>query len=439
MSPYRPVCALIFTVAVLFVLLPGRSGAQLSLQRAVDLTAQQRSRTVPDLGRKGDDFTGCDESSRLLQVQTSAESPTDNLLDAPLPILGTLLDLDSIQTRFAGNALNSATKSTGAQLRSPGFSNEDGNRPFILCTVVAFTQLATVTSQLEILHLQQTAADRLLATETQRVVGRVDSPVALSRAKLIVARTRMWTAGLKGTSFQLRNQLAALSGLPEEQVEPVGDSVPQLPDVSTSDPEVRAIISAVSAARDVAQLEHVLARTYRMSVREREVVGKANVGDFLEACIKEYERFVVLLEANLELQKSQLELLNATGGLETWALHTASEENISGVATVNRTTAGPRTMPSAKNPAVRTVMITPGVSSFVTGQPQQFSAIATYDNAGAKNATSEAIWRCSNSKAIMSTSGLLTALATGQVTISATVDGISQTRRITITTADPLP
>jgi uncharacterized protein YjdB len=79
-------------------------------------------------------------------------------------------------------------------------------------------------------------------------------------------------------------------------------------------------------------------------------------------------------------------------------------------------------------------MVTPAVSALVAGQSQQYSAIAIYRDSSAKDVTSEAIWQCSRSSdAIVSSAGLVTALATGQVTITATVSSVSQSRRITIT------
>jgi hypothetical protein len=170
-------------------------------------------------------------------------------------------------------------------------------------------------------------------------------------------------------------------------------------------------------------------------------LSKATLGDLLANYIAEEEKLDALLEMNFEFQKAQLELLQMGGQLEKWAFRDEAlgPEVFTTLAGEPATIAEASSRPSEPkkqrlNSDVQSIMVTPAVSALVAGQSQQYSAIAIYRDSSAKDVTSEAIWQCSRSSdAIVSSAGLVTALATGQVTITATVSSVSQSRRITIT------
>ena len=84
--------------------------------------------------------------------------------------------------------------------------------------------------------------------------------------------------------------------------------------------KLQATVKQLAAAREVAQLEYELARADTSTAEARMQAGNATLGDLATARVVEEQKFDVVLDANFELQKSQLQLLKATGGLENWAL-----------------------------------------------------------------------------------------------------------------------
>src|SRR5215469_9458265 len=88
------------------------------------------------------------------------------------------------------------------------------------------------------------SAHELVTIENERVQGGVDNPVLLTRAKLDEARTRMRSAELEGTAMLLRKQLSDLTGLPTQEIEPVADSLPPLPDNIAVDVSSEAMTSS---------------------------------------------------------------------------------------------------------------------------------------------------------------------------------------------------
>jgi hypothetical protein len=417
----------LLSLALVAAFSPSGVAAQLTFQKALDLSVQQRSVHVT---------AGCSEVPRSdLQI---AAGP--GLGDAPEDFL-TLSDTSSsVSGPNIQHLRPKPAQPSQSALAQPNASirlDEGQSRSAIRCAAVAFVELAKVDLEISTLRGQQKAAERLVSIESRRVVARVDNPAALMRAKLFAARTKMWTAELDDAALRLREELADLTGLPEEQIELVDDTIPPWPHVSTTDPELEAIMNQSAASRDVAQLEFALARIQRMSTNGKMVIGKAKWSDLVTAYTIEEEKFIGLVQASFDSLREQVQLLELTGGLEEWASDTASGSRLSSRRAPVKDNGEPLTLPISETvkpkPKVRSILISPSVSALVTGQSQQFSAIAIYADGNAKNVTAEAAWRCSsNSRAVLSSSGLMTALGTGPVTISATISGSSQSRLISI-------
>jgi outer membrane protein TolC len=79
-------------------------------------------------------------------------------------------------------------------------------------------------------------------------------------------------------------------------------------------------VEQMRAARDVAELEYELAEKNVEAVRTRVDSGAANLHDLDEASGQANERFISLQDVTFELERSQVNLLRATGGLADWAL-----------------------------------------------------------------------------------------------------------------------
>src|SRR5947209_15887589 len=123
-------------------------------------------------------------------------------------------------------------RSAQAQWNASAISREDQRKQAIMDASLAYAELAKVNSQLQSLQQQEQSALKLVGIENERVQAGIDNPVLLTRAKLDEARTRMRSAELEGAALQLRRQLADLTGLPTQEIEPIAESIPPMPDNS---------------------------------------------------------------------------------------------------------------------------------------------------------------------------------------------------------------
>jgi uncharacterized protein YjdB len=93
----------------------------------------------------------------------------------------------------------------------------------------------------------------------------------------------------------------------------------------------------------------------------------------------------------------------------------------------------PTTSPSSKASLI-SIAVTSGNASISVGQSEQLTATAKYSDGSTKNITSSVSWTSSSAGiATVGKSGLLTAIATGQVQIAATLDVISGSMTFSVT------
>jgi uncharacterized protein YjdB len=79
------------------------------------------------------------------------------------------------------------------------------------------------------------------------------------------------------------------------------------------------------------------------------------------------------------------------------------------------------------------IAVTPAVPTVNVGNTQQFTATGTYSNGTSSVITSSATWTSSsNTIATVNSSGLATGLSTGNVTITATSNGVSGNTTLTV-------
>jgi outer membrane protein TolC len=79
-------------------------------------------------------------------------------------------------------------------------------------------------------------------------------------------------------------------------------------------------VTQMQAARDVAELEYEIAQKNIEAVRTRMDSSTANLHDLDNAQTQASERLITLQDVTFELERSQVELMRATGDLESWAL-----------------------------------------------------------------------------------------------------------------------
>ena len=89
--------------------------------------------------------------------------------------------------------------------------------------------------------------------------------------------------------------------------------------VSSQTLKLQGAVRQLDAAREVARLEYELARSETEAAHVRVEAGTANVKEEENTRIQEIGRYQALLDASYELQKAQLQLLQATGDLAKWA------------------------------------------------------------------------------------------------------------------------
>jgi outer membrane protein TolC len=79
-------------------------------------------------------------------------------------------------------------------------------------------------------------------------------------------------------------------------------------------------VQGLSAARDVAMLEHQLAQADIEAAQAKVESGTASIKDEQNARVAEHQRYAAYLSSTFDLDKAQIQLLRQTGELETWAL-----------------------------------------------------------------------------------------------------------------------
>lgn len=332
----------------------------------------------------------------------------------------------------------------------------------VMNTAVEYIQLAWATAHLSARKQQHELALHLVVVERMRVHAGVDDEVMLLRAKLLEAQSRMRTATLEAEVLELRQALAAQVGVRQASLELVPESLPALPTMQDYGEQTVALLSQfellrvqvkqLTAARDAAQLAYVLA--HRDAIRMNALITAA-LTDQITSEIRDLEKFGVLLDEIIELQEFELTLLDAIGGLEEWAA-AAAQASPKSLVSEHRGEQTERQVPSAETQGdsvrpgknspeavttsmksltpspKRTIMVLPSDSILTVRDSKQFAAVGI-GAGGGKDVTSVAKWSSSNeSVAIVSTSGLITAIRTGDTVISANLDGVSRMVRITV-------
>jgi outer membrane protein TolC len=84
--------------------------------------------------------------------------------------------------------------------------------------------------------------------------------------------------------------------------------------------KLQRAVEQVAAARDVAQLEFQLAQANLEIVDARVQAGQATLRDQHNARVEMNARYGAFLDTNFELDKARVQLLQATGELEKWAM-----------------------------------------------------------------------------------------------------------------------
>ncbi len=427
----------------------------ISFGRALELSQKQ----VAGMGSAVDSESACHTERLAIQlrvpdVSDRSEVDCDSL---PAGILAGVGCQTSLPPRAVRSILEPGCPAVGRSAGSDAVTN----------TAMEYIQLVWASAEWSARKQQHELARRLVVVERMRARAGVDDDVVLYRAKLLEAQTRMRAASAEAEVLALRQALAAQIGVSEASLEIVPDSVPALPapaiedhgdsQQSAASHDRFALLSAhikeLTAARDAAQLAYYLSHrdATRMSASTT-----ATLGDQITSQIRDEEKFGMLLSEIVALQQSELLVLAASGGIEKWAsagepltrqslvseqgselptrealpAQDSTARHWEGKAFVQGVNAS---IAKASTPSPKlTLMVLPPDSKLAAGDCKQFAAVGIAEGKG-KDATSVVKWSSSHeSVAIVSTSGLVTAIAGGDAAIEADLDGVSRLVHTTV-------
>jgi outer membrane protein TolC len=152
---------------------------------------------------------------------------------------------------FSGGLFNLAQKENIRAAKSEAEVAQaqaaDRRNDVIMETALDYMQLDLLESSLTVQHEQHEAAAKLQDIVRQRVEAGLESQVGLTRARLVVARTRLDVARAMGAADQLRIRLSQLTGLPVTAIQTVTESIPSLPAV-----EQQQDLSGLTADKNLA-------------------------------------------------------------------------------------------------------------------------------------------------------------------------------------------
>ena len=308
----------------------------------------------------------------------------------------------------------------------------------VLCTALVYAKLQGIRAQQHVLRQQQEYVHRLMDIESRRVSAEVDHPLLLAQAKLLRARTRMESDALAASERKTRAALSVLTGLSIDLIETVENSMPPLPDNPASTGENREILQQLMAYRDIVQLDYQSEYLSRIKATHDMALARASIGSLVFAHVTEEMKLIALLQLNNQVRMAKIQLLSAAENLEAWALrHPAPNANLPSappdIQASDSSAPSASSNFAAETPSLLSILIAPAIKDLPVGKSQQYSAIATWSNGRAKDVTSDARWNCStDTGAVLSSTGLLTGLSVGAVTIRVEFQGVTHSRKLEI-------
>ncbi|HLK31634.1 MAG TPA: TolC family protein, partial [Terriglobales bacterium] len=121
--------------------------------------------------------------------------------------------------------------------------------------------------------------------------------------------------------FLNASQRAAAQAADAEAIRAGKDAQTAKDQVSMETLRLQRAVEQAAAARDVADLQNQLAQSGLGAAQARLQAATAPLSELRDAQLQADTRSTELMDAEFELERAQLQLLRATGGLENWALH----------------------------------------------------------------------------------------------------------------------
>ncbi len=189
----------------------------------------------------------------------------------PLTIEGSAPSLVNVvaQSSVFNPAQSQYLNAAKADIHASEFKSKDQRDAVIQDVAISYAELVKWEARLTRLQQDEAQAQQIEKAVADRVQEGVDSATDLNKAKLVVARGRLHRVEASGAADVLRRHLADLTRLPVSEIEPVPDSIPALPPVSTEeDPASKSVASSFTVK--IAD-QHALAEAMRASAEHRAV------------------------------------------------------------------------------------------------------------------------------------------------------------------------
>jgi hypothetical protein len=306
----------------------------------------------------------------------------------------------------------------------------------ILCTALLYAKLEDLQARQRLVHKQEELARRLMDIESRRVSAEVDHPLQLIQAKTLRARIRMESASLDASEQATQSGLASLLSNSIDPLSVVENSMPPLPEEPAAADEDSHVLQRLLAFRDLVQLEYLAAYTNRLRATHDMALARASIGGLVAAELEEMMKLAALVRFNNLVRLAKIQSQGASDDLEEWAFGRARPDGGSSGASLEDPTSDAvhdhrAGLLFVQFPRLISLLIAPGIPELPIGKSQQYSAIATDSDGHARDVSAEATWSSStDTGAVLSTTGLLTALSEGPLTIRVQFQGLTGDREL---------
>lgn len=134
---------------------------------------------------------------------------------------------------------------------------KDAQEQVALDASTDYVELDTINAELDYAHLQETYASKLVEIEQQRSEAGVDPLSDFLQAKLVAAQIKLKRLHLETRAGVLAEQLANLTGLPANTIQPIHDTIPQIPTIRATDAKP---LAGIESAKLTAQASFTAAK-----------------------------------------------------------------------------------------------------------------------------------------------------------------------------------
>lgn len=224
--------------AIVFLLLTLPAAADpVPFRRAIELAVGQSSTMAAADADQLRARNSYQEARNLFLPQMVLGSGLAATYGFPLSIEGSapsIISLNSQQYLF-NPAQKEFIRAAKSEWNLAGTMKEDRRDQVILEAAITYIELDKLAATLTVLRQQEEAATRVEQIVEERISAGVDSEVERTRARLASARVRMRRAEAQGAWDVLRMRMAQLTGLPEDSIATVTESIPELPEVRQED------------------------------------------------------------------------------------------------------------------------------------------------------------------------------------------------------------